>query len=110
VAFSQSSTFQGCRYPAKVLANPPFSGDLTDAHAPQVIAAGAVQALMQMQSLAYTGPFREAARKRLRALAATQPAARRQILEVVNVVQPAETQPAEWTAWWRQLRADVGLA
>lgn len=86
------------------------SGDLNEAHATQVIAAGAVQALMQMQSLAYTGPFREAARKRLRALAATQPAARRQILEIANVVQPAETQPAEWTAWWRQLRADVGLA
>lgn len=87
-----------------------MAGSAIELHVLQVVAAGAVRPLMQMQSLAYNGPFREAARKRLKALAAGQPAARRQILDGSHVAQPLETQPAEWTAWWRQLRADVGLA
>lgn len=42
----------------------------------QVVRAGAVVALMQLQSLAYHGPFREAARLQLAALAAAHPQAR----------------------------------
>lgn len=76
----------------------------------QVLAAGGVHALMQMQSLEYTGPCGGAARKCLAALAAGHPAARRQILDTAAVRHPADTQPAEWTVWWRQLRRDVGLA
>lgn len=68
-----------------------------------------MHALMQMQSLEYTGPCRDAARKCLATLAAGHPAARRQILDTATVQHPIGTQPAEWAAWWRQLRADVGL-
>lgn len=76
----------------------------------QVISAGGVQALMQMQSLEFTGPCQGAARKCLAALAAGHPAARHQILDTAAVRHPEDTKPAEWSAWWQQLRKDVGIA
>lgn len=65
---------------------------------------------MQMQSLEFTGPCQDAARKCLAALAAGHPAARHQILDTAAVRHPEGTQPAEWSAWWQQLRRDVGMA
>lgn len=75
----------------------------------QILDAGTVAALMQMQSIAYCGAFRQPAAELLRRLAAAHPAARRQALETA-VRQPEGTSPAEWAAWWAVVQRDLGLS
>lgn len=74
----------------------------------QILDAGTVGALMQMQSIAYCGAFRQPAADLLRKLTAAHPAARRQALETF-VRQPPDTSPAEWAAWWAAVQRDLGL-
>jgi len=74
-----------------------------------VVEAGAVAALMQLQSLAYQGPFRDDACRQLAHLAATHPKkVKPQILET-PVRQPIDMGARQWNAWWVALQRDVGL-
>ncbi len=75
---------------------------------PQMVEAGVVGALMQMQSISYCGAFRQPAAELLRSLAADDGVARQQMLTAV-VKQPAGTTPAEWGSWWTALQQDLGL-
>ncbi len=86
--------------------------DVAQLHQPrpllQMVEAGVVGALMQMQSISYCGAFRQPAAELLRSLAAEDGAARQQMLTAV-VKQPAGTTPAEWGCWWAALQQDLGL-
>ena len=74
----------------------------------QVVEAGVVDALMQMQSISYCGAFRQPAAELLRTLAADDSAVRDQMLTAV-VKQPAGTTPADWARWWEALQQELGL-
>ena len=74
----------------------------------QILDAGTVGALMQMQCIAYCGAFRQPAADLLRKLTAAHPSARRQALET-SVKQPPGTSPAEWNRWWAAVMQDLGL-
>lgn len=74
----------------------------------QILEAGTVDTLMQMQSIAYCGAFKQPAAALLRQLTSAHPLARRQAL-ATSVKQPQGTSPAEWALWWTDLQRDLRL-